>query len=108
VKEQKPPASERFYSFQAVGRGAARLKRKEIFDRCGGRQGRCPLTPRTFEKVRSKLPDAVIFYLMGNFRLRKFTIIFRAAKTIIRRKPIIIHAKRDHHSKKQDAGVLLF
>jgi len=27
----------RFYSFHAVGRGAARLKHKEIFDRCGGR-----------------------------------------------------------------------
>ena len=37
VKERKPPASERFYSFQAVGRGAARLKRREYFDRCGGR-----------------------------------------------------------------------
>ena len=37
VKERKPPAKGRFYSFQTVGRGAACLKRKENFDLCGGR-----------------------------------------------------------------------
>ncbi|MBO5967202.1 MAG: hypothetical protein J6S14_01735 [Clostridia bacterium] len=91
VKERKPPASERFYSFQAVGRGAARLKCKEIFDRCGGRQGRCPLTPRTFEKVRSKLPVTVVFYLIGNFRSRKFTFILPQANHH--------SAQADYHSR---------
>jgi hypothetical protein len=45
----------RFYSFQTVTEGGACLKRRKHSDLCGGRQGLCPLTPRTFEKVRSKL-----------------------------------------------------
>ncbi|MBR4062288.1 MAG: hypothetical protein IKK01_04415, partial [Clostridia bacterium] len=56
---------------------------------------RCPLTPRTFEKVRSKLPAAVIFYLMGNFRLRKFTLTSPIGR-------ILTRALRDHNSAQAD------
>jgi len=91
VKERKPPASERFYSFQAVGRGAARLKRGRI-SRSTERDLRlCLKNSRTFEKVRSKLPAAVIFYLMENFRLRKFTFILPQANHH--------SAQADYHSR---------
>ncbi len=37
VKERKPPAQGRFYSFQTAGRGAVCLKHGENFALCGVR-----------------------------------------------------------------------
>ena len=55
VKEQKSPLKGRFYSFQTVGRGAARLKRRRISPSADGDSRLRLKNSRTFEKVRSKL-----------------------------------------------------
>ncbi len=60
VKERKTPAEGSFYSFQAVGRGAARLKHGGNFELCGARLKK--LFEKSFLRIFKSFPAAVVFY----------------------------------------------
>ena len=102
-------------ALRARGEGAKTSRKREVLLLPSGRQGRRPLEAqgnfalcgarlkklfeKSFLRIFKSFPAAVVFYLIGNFRLRKFTLTSPIGRNLTHAQRDLISAQADHNSR---------